>query len=311
MIAIGGATRLTRSGLSMTEWRPIMGIIPPLSEAEWVVEFDKYTKTPEYKQLNSHFGIVEYKSIFLWEYIHRLMGRVLFLYALIPGLFLWKIKSIPIRIPIILSAYIAFQGLAGWLMVQSGLTTVPFVNPFFLATHYFLALGLLIFVFHDLCRYRPPIQIKSTSLMSFLRAIIGIVLGIQIFYGCLMSGFKAGYLSDTFPRMNNELIPGFLFNSSFAIVHLLESPLLIHWIHRWLGLFALTLIIVFVIAQLKNVAAKDRGPFIHFLGITCSQIFLGIALVKLHIPILVAITHQIIAALIVLAYFNIVFRSKT
>ncbi|NUN05599.1 MAG: COX15/CtaA family protein [Bdellovibrio sp.] len=311
MIAVGGATRLTRSGLSITEWRPISGFIPPMSEFDWKVEFDKYKKTPEYRELNNHFEINDFKSIFLWEYTHRSIGRILFLYALLPGLYFWRRGKISVQTPVFFSSYITFQGFVGWLMVKSGLSKVPAVSPFLLAFHYFLALGLLIFIFRELCQFRTKLNVDSTQLTSFLTKAIGVALGVQIFYGCLMSGYKAGYLSDTFPMINGKLLPTSVFSSSFSIINLVELPFLINWVHRWLGLLTVILVSIHVYLILKSVAGKDRRPYIHFWGVTTSQIFLGVALVKFHIPILVAISHQIIAALIVLGYFNIVFRAKT
>ena len=310
MISVGGATRLTESGLSIAEWKPITGIIPPLTGKDWLEEFGKYKLTPQYVVINSQMDLSQYKSIYYWEYGHRLLGRLIFLYVLLPGLFFLRRKKVsPFNFSVLL-ALIAFQGAMGWVMVKSGLVKEPQVSTYLLAVHYFLALALLVYTFYLLCAYREPIYFKKKHETLFLAQAVGILLGLQIFYGCLMSGLRAGYMSDTFPLMSGHFVPDHLFGLTPVYVNFTKNPLLVHWIHRWLGVTAAALIIMYSISGFTRATQQSRGPFIHLLGITLFQILLGIILVIFHVPKIGAVSHQVIAALIVLGFCNILFRSK-
>ncbi|WP_409477987.1 COX15/CtaA family protein [Pseudobdellovibrio sp. HCB154] len=301
MISVGGATRLTESGLSITEWKPVTGIIPPLTDKDWLEEFGKYKLTPQYLLVNFQMDLSQYKSIYYWEYGHRLLGRIIFLYVLLPGLFFLRRKKVSLFNFSILLTSIGFQGLMGWVMVKSGLIKEPQVSAYLLAVHYFLALALLVYTFYLLCAYREPIYFKKKSETEWLTPTVGIFLCLQIFYGCLMSGLRAGYMSDTFPLMSGQFVPEHLFD--FA-------ALFVHWTHRWLGVAVAVLITIYSISGLQRTVRNSRGPFIHLLGITLSQILLGIILVIFHVPKIGAVFHQVMAALIVLGFCNILFRSK-
>lgn len=310
MISVGGATRLTESGLSIAEWKPVTGIIPPLTEKDWLEEFGKYKQTPQYLMVNSQMDPSQYKSIYYWEYGHRLLGRLIFLYVLLPGLFFLRRKKVSLFSFSALLALIAFQGVMGWIMVKSGLIKEPQVSAYLLAVHYFLALALLVYTFYLLCAYREPIYFAKKSETLYLTRTVGILLGLQIFYGCLMSGLRAGYMSDTFPLMAGHLVPDQLLGLTPVYVNFVKNPLLVHWMHRWLGVTVAALITAYSILELQRAIQKSRGPFIHLLGITLSQILLGIVLVIFHVPKIAAVFHQVIAALIVLGFCNILFRSK-
>lgn len=310
-ISVGGITRLTRSGLSISDWRPLTGAIPPLTEDAWEIEFKKYKQTPEFKIVNYHFKISDYKKIYLWEYTHRLLGRILFLYTLILGLLIWKLGEIPISIPIRLSALVALQGLIGWIMVRSGLNQLPMVSPFKLALHYFFALGLLVYAFYILTADTKIIYGKNSVFFKSFIKLTGAMITLQIFYGCLMSGFKAGYLSNTFPLMQEHYIP---FPKTFQFMSQLNvftNPFFIHWVHRWIGILLFIAVAMLTFFARKILPSGNRAPFYYLLFVISLQCLIGILNIIFHIPITLAIIHQILAALVALAYLNILFSFKS
>lgn len=309
MISVGGITRLTRSGLSIVEWKPISGIIPPITEQDWQAQFELYQKSPEYQHINSHFELSDYKRIFIWEYLHRVLGRLIFLFVVIPGFILWRKKIVSGRLVLGLSSLIALQGLIGWLMVKSGLNTKPMVSPYMLALHFFSALIVLLVGFYHYLKTKT-LLLKSISKINFqlLRAT-GILLAIQIFYGCLVSGFKAGYGYNTYPLMNGQFFPaeGYFFQP--FILNFFENTATIQWTHRWFGILVFLQIIgmIYFISKSESWAALKK-PLLVFLGITVVQIILGILNIIYVVPVSLAATHQLVAALLVLSYFSIIFR---
>lgn len=178
MIAVGGITRLTRSGLSIVEWRPVTGLLPPLTEDQWKIQFELYQKSPEFQIVNSHFSLKEYKSIFFWEYLHRLLGRLIFFFSLMPGAWLWRKKQIHGKTVIQLTLLVAVQGLVGWLMVKTGLNTRPSVSPFMLALHFFFALGLLTGIFSQFFQNQRPQQAEAQTKDRLLFLSLGLLMKI-------------------------------------------------------------------------------------------------------------------------------------
>lgn len=311
MISVGGVTRLTRSGLSIVEWNPVVGMIPPLSQQDWQTQFEMYQKTPEFIHVNSHFTLAEYKKIFIWEYAHRVLGRVLFLFTLLPGLWLWRKKIVEGRLVFLLSSLIALQGLIGWLMVKSGLNKLPHVSPYLLALHFFSALIVLMTAYYFLSKMRPSFEVHATKASRRLFLALGVVLVLQIFYGCLTSGLKAGFAFNTFPLMGSSFLPPLGLNLTPVWLNLFENPITVQWIHRWLGVSTFFLVLLSGYVSVKQARSGGRGPFVHLMGITTTQALLGIVTLVTGVPIWLAALHQFVAALIVLGYCNIVFRMRT
>ncbi|MFZ3230670.1 MAG: COX15/CtaA family protein [Pseudobdellovibrio sp.] len=311
MISVGGITRLTKSGLSIVEWNPVIGALPPLTESDWQKQFNLYQESPEFKQVNFNFRVEDYKKIFVTEYLHRLIGRVIFLFALIPGFILYRKKIVSLNLVLTLTGLVAIQGLVGWLMVKSGLNTNPHVSPYFLAMHFFLALILLLTAYYPITKLRKPLPVRLNRTQRALIVVLGISVCLQVFYGCLTSGWKAGFIFNTYPLMGGHFFP---VSESFFTptwINAFESPALVQWTHRWLGLFLFTMIISTAISILRSKSHHAlRGPFIHFVGITAVQIILGILNIVLTVPLPLAVIHQVLAVLIVMAYFNILFRMK-
>lgn len=311
MIAVGGVTRLTKSGLSIVEWKPVSGIIPPITESDWQNQFELYKASPEYNQVNSHFGIEEYKNIFMWEYLHRVLGRLLFLFVLIPGIILWRKKVVTGQLVTLLAALIASQGLIGWLMVKSGLKQNPHVSPYMLALHFFSALIVLLVGYYHFCKERPLIDAKLSTMQSKLLNGLGVLLMAQVFWGCITSGMKAGFAFNTYPLMGGDFFPagGMLLEPQW--LNFFENPAAVQWTHRWLGILVFAMLVLTVINLKKsNDWIKLKGPMIHLMGIMGIQIVLGILNILLSVPTWLAIVHQVCGSLLVMTYFGILFRLK-
>lgn len=304
MIAVGGVTRLTRSGLSIVEWRPFTGIVPPLSESQWQAQFSLYQKSPEYLQVNSAFSLADYKNIFMWEYLHRVLGRLIFFYALFPGLFFLRKKIIAGKKVFLFCSLVALQGLVGWLMVKSGLERAPEVSPFMLALHFFSALTVLVAVFYSLAGLYPPIDLAGKVSVADLRLLYawGVALAIQIFYGCLTSGFKAGFAFNTYPLMGGSFFPPGGLLRSPAWTNFLQNPATIQWTHRWIGVTILAL----AAGLVRKIGLKKH--LLIFFGIILVQVCLGVLNILWVVPIPLAVIHQVVATVLILSYLNIAFR---
>ena len=236
MVVIGGVTRLTGSGLSMVEWRPLMGSLPPLSEAEWLRVFDLYKVSPQYQEVNHWMTLTDFKSIFFWEYLHRLFGRLIGLVFFIPWLY-FTLKG-HLTGSLRLRAFVALilggsQGLLGWYMVKSGLVDQPEVSHFRLAAHLSLAFVCGMWVFSLILTLTRPSLKKwqaDRELYGFLALLI-----LQIVYGAFMAGTRAGYLYQTFPDLNGSWIAPQWGMMSPWWKDLTSNPDSIHFIHRTLA----------------------------------------------------------------------------
>ena len=314
MISVGGFTRLTRSGLSMVEWRPITGILPPLSDEDWQKEFTLYQNSPEFKQVNSQFTLSDYQQIFYLEYLHRLLGRIIFLFAALPAFWFWRKRQIAGSLAASLTGLIAFQGLLGWLMVRSGLQNEPQVSPWFLAMHFLSALSVLLLIYCQLLKERPKILLfeSNPKLKSILRisfSFLGVALFLQLVYGCLTAGFKAGFAFNTFPLMQGAFFPQGGDLLSPVWMNWLQNPATVQWTHRWLGVTYLVAVFILLIQVLRNANLKPlRGPLFHFMGVTFIQVGLGILNILWVVPTGLAALHQLMAVLVLLAYVNLVYR---
>lgn len=310
MIAVGGITRLTRSGLSIVEWKPVSGIIPPMTDQDWSEQFELYKKTPEFQQVNANFSVQDYKNIFMWEYLHRVLGRLIFLFALIPGLIFWRKAQFSGKRLLLMLSLIAGQGLVGWLMVKSGLNHEPHVSPFMLALHFFSALIVILTIYYDLCVFYTKLVVsEASSRTTMIFRTLGTLLIIQIFYGCLTSGWKAGFVFNTYPLMGGEFFPpGGLIQEPLWI-NFFTNPSTVQWTHRWIGILVLLASMTLIRAIFKNTEKNIfKAPVLNILILVGIQILLGILNIIFIIPTYLAVIHQVMAALIVLAFYNIVFR---
>ena len=298
MIVVGGVVRLTHSGLSMTDWRPVTGVFPPLTEAAWQAEFSAYQLTPEYKKVNAGMSLAEFRSIFWPEFIHRVLGRVVGLVVAIPLLFglVRGLFPTPVRLHVVgIGLLFLAQGVMGWLMVKSGLVDDPKVSPYRLALHLALALALFAWCLWLIFERRwsaIPNQIdrRTRELGSALLATVIT----QILLGALVAGHRAGHASDTFPFMHCQLIPHGLGADEPWILNLVDNPLTVHFEHRWFAfiVFALSLTLYLRLRQVSAPAPLRTAAtaLLHMLSL---QILLGIATILTHVPVWLASLHQV------------------
>jgi heme a synthase len=303
IVVVGGITRLTESGLSITEWKPLMGAIPPLNEAQWAAEFDKYKTIPEYIEINGPAGmtLAQFKFIYFWEWVHRLLGRVIGLALALPFFWFALRRALPpgytLRI-FALVMLVGLQGAIGWWMVASGLETRTDVSHFRLAAHLLTALlilGGLVWTALDLRNLAvngaaPPARMNRFS------AIVLAILFIQLLFGAWVAGLNAGYVSNSWPLMNGRLYPDGVDWSQGAFYALTHDPFLIHFIHRWWAWVAVIALIIMA-RRLKAIGARAQSIAIHSaFGV---QILLGIATVMTGMNITLAVLHQAVGALLV------------
>lgn len=303
MVVIGGITRLTESGLSITEWKPLSGAIPPLTEAAWRAEFAHYRQIGQYEQLNRGMRLAEFKNIFFWEYLHRLLGRVIGLAFALPLLWFAVRKAIPKGYGWRLVALLALgglQGALGWWMVQSGLNkTSTAVDHFWLAAHLLTALftlGGIVWTALDLLALNRNPMARPARMTGLAAGVLAIVF-VQLFYGALVAGLDAGLVTNEWPLMNGHLFPG-VSQQGQSLGHVLFSdPAIVHFIHRWWAWVAVAGLVVLA----RNVRPTSRRASIAIHSAFGTQILLGIATVMAGVPIWLAALHQLTGALVVVA----------
>jgi len=297
MVVIGGVTRLTESGLSITEWKPISGAIPPLSDAEWAQEFDRYKAIPQYQAIHADMTLAEFKTIFFWEWGHRQWGRLLSIVFAAPFLwFLWK-RQLPRSLAPKLAAIFALGGLQaalGWFMVESGLSDRVEVSQYRLVAHLGAALILylvILWVAMDLLQPRP----SGTPSLALRRAASGILVlaFVTALAGGFVAGLRAGLLYNTFPLMNGDLLPPDYAALAPWYLNPFENPVAAQFDHRVLAEFTWLFALGFWFASRRH--DLSRGPrraFDALALVATIQLGLGIATLLLVVPIPLAAAHQ-------------------
>lgn len=301
IVVVGGITRLTESGLSITQWKPITGIVPPLTDAQWQAEFAHYREIPQYAALNRGMTLAGFKTIFFWEYIHRLLARVIGMAFALPLLWFALRRQIPRGYFWRLIALLALgglQGALGWLMVRSGLSARTEVAPAWLAAHLLTALFTMAGIIWTALDLRALDRNRNSqpARLTAIGAITGIALFVQLFYGALMAGLRAGRVSDSWPLMNGAFFPGET-EPRPLLAALVDDPAIVHFIHRWWAWVAVVALIVLARAARRGDRAASRAIHIAF----GTQILLGIATVMTDVDITLAALHQLTGALLVAA----------
>jgi cytochrome c oxidase assembly protein subunit 15 len=301
MVVVGGITRLTESGLSITEWKPISGAIPPLSNADWQRAFDLYQQTPEYRQINGPAGmdLAQFKFIFFWEWVHRQLGRLIGLaFALPLAWFAWK-RAIPAgygRRLVALLLLGGLQGAVGWWMVVSGLTERTDVSHFRLSAHLLLALFLLAaLVWTALDFRRLALANDRPARFTPAAAWTSAVLFTQLLLGAWVAGLNAGYVASDWPTMQGKLYPDGVDWSHGLLFAFANDPYLLHFLHRWWAWVVVAALVVFA----RQVKPIDRKASIAIHSAFGTQILLGIAVVMTGMNIVLAVLHQAVGALVV------------
>jgi cytochrome c oxidase assembly protein subunit 15 len=313
MIVVGGATRLTHSGLSITEWQPIVGTLPPLSESDWMVAFDKYRQTPEYLQVNKGMSLEAFKGIFWWEYAHRLLGRTIGLVFLFPLLwFIWR-KRVDAAMAWRLGGIFVLgglQGAMGWYMVKSGLVDNPRVSQFRLTAHLslaFLIFGAMYWTALGLLERQPR---QSPGVSPGLRRLAHIVLAVvawMIVTGGFVAGIRAGFAYNTFPLMNGHWIPPEIFMLDPWWKNFFYNMATVQFDHR-LGAWALALLVPWFWLRARREALPQPARLAShaLLLMLVVQVTLGIATLLMRVPVPLAAAHQAGAVLLFAAALSVV-----
>ncbi len=316
-VLIGGITRLTESGLSITEWKPITGTLPPLNDVAWQIEFDKYKVTDQFKYVHQNFTMSEFKSIFFWEWFHRVWARMMgmvFLIGFIYFLIKKKFKKEMILPMITLFVLGGIQGGIGWFMVKSGLVPEKyFVGHVELATHFIAALGLLSYTLWFALKFLvgPVQKIANAPLQKLLIWILAVLI-VQLVYGAFMAGMRAAVIAPTWPTINGKMFPVGLSDLSPGIKNLAYNPIMVHFIHRGLAYLLFVLVLVWWFK------AKAVGGYKLFANLRFSmmllislQVVLGILTVLNATDgdrlVWMGVAHQFTAMLVVLTLVSLLF----
>jgi cytochrome c oxidase assembly protein subunit 15 len=306
LVLVGGATRLTESGLSITEWKPVHGVIPPLSAEEWEEEFRLYQRIPQYEQLNKGMTVEEFKTIFWWEWAHRLLARSIGVIFALPLFFFWLTGKVERRLRLPLLGILAlggFQGFIGWWMVSSGLVERTDVSQYRLATHLVIAcliLAACMWIYRGLCPHSN--DAAPTKRSQAMAGIVAAMSLFQIYLGALVAGLDAGLSYNTWPLMDGALVPGGLFVQEPAWINLFENPKTVQFVHR-LGaylLFALALWHMITSLRAAPETTHARRSVVLF-GLVTVQAAIGITTLLLQVPIGWGVSHQA-GALVVLGF---------
>lgn len=308
MVVLGGLTRLTHSGLSMVEWQPLVGVLPPLSEAEWQATFARYQQFPEYQKINLGMTLEGFKGIFWLEYIHRLWGRLIGVVFLLP--FLWFAACGHIRRPMVPKLLLIFglgagQGVMGWLMVQSGLIDHPHVSQYRLTIHLalaFLIIAVMLWVGLDILRANRrtgqfilpelPLDGETRAVQNALGLALALIT-VTVLAGGFVAGLKAGLIYNTFPLMDGALIPAGLFPERPWYLNMFEDVKTVQFMHRMWALLTLAAVVRAWWLARRAAAGIGVSPVCHaMLAMALLQVALGIATLLLVVPVSIATLHQ-------------------
>ncbi len=318
-ILIGGITRLTESGLSITEWKPITGALPPLNEKDWMIEFQKYMRTDQFKYVHSDFTLSDFKFIFFWEWFHRQWARLLGL-VFLAGFFYFLAKrkfSRDMVMPMIILFLLgALQGAVGWIMVKSGL--VPeryYVGHIELTTHLIAAIILLVYTLWFALSLLPSFRerVLRPGLRNFLLVLSALIL-LQLVYGGFMAGLKAAYSAPTWPDINGKFLPAAASEQNPFSLNLLNNNLMVHFIHRGLAYIILILSVVFYFRSAKTGSVLFNRLRTWFILLITSQVILGILTVlnstnRISLAWF-GVIHQFVAMLIVVVLTMLLYVNR-
>lgn len=301
VVGVGGVTRLTESGLSITEWRPVSGVLPPLNEADWVAEFEKYKQIPEYREINRGMSLDGFKAIFFWEWLHRILGRVVGLAMVVPlAWYAWR-RAIPAGYGgrlLALTSLVGLQGAIGWWMVASGLEYRVDVSHFRLAAHLLTALFLLaglVWTARDLDGLARGTATHPARLTGGGVAVISILF-VQLLLGAWVAGLNAGYVSNSWPLMNDYFVPQGIDWSGGAWFAFTHDPFLIHFLHRWWSWVAALALLLLARSAARRGGRTEAGLLA---AVVAAQMVLGIWTVLSGVSMWVAVAHQVVGAILV------------
>jgi len=304
MVVVGGITRLTESGLSITEWKPVTGAVPPLTAADWQHAFNLYKQTPEYLEINGPAGmtLAQFKFIFFWEWLHRLIGRLIGVAFALPLLWFAAKRAIPYGYGWKLTGLLVLgglQGALGWYMVMSGLVDRTDVSHFRLSAHLLLAfaiMGALIWVALDLRQLQRTGENRPSRLTGVALATFAILF-VQLLFGAWVAGLNAGSVANDWPAMQGRFFPDGVDWSKGPLFALTHDPFLIHFIHRWWAWVTVVALVIY--ARRVRTLGGGRPASVAIHSAFGTQIILGIVTVLTGVAIWLAVLHQAVGALVV------------
>ncbi|CTQ41661.1 COX15/CtaA family protein [Roseibium aggregatum] len=316
MVVVGGATRLTESGLSITEWKPIHGVIPPLSEAEWEEELEKYRQIPEYQLINKGMSLDEFKFIFWWEWAHRLLGRFIGVAFFVPMVAFWATGRIePWLKPRLLVglALGGLQGFVGWWMVASGLVDRVDVSQYRLATHLTLALFIFAYLFWIARRLSPlpEPEIQEQERLAGLGKLVLSLVFVQMFLGGLVAGLNAGLTFNTWPLMDGQFIPRGMLAIQPIWLNFFENVMTVQFQHRMTAYVLVFTGVALAWSTFRVSRRKElRRAGAHVGGFLLLQAIFGILTLLWHVPLSIALVHQGFAVIVLAAAVDYVAMLK-
>ena len=318
MVVVGGITRLTGSGLSITEWKVITGTIPPMNETAWQEEFLKYQQIPQFKEMNSHFTLEDFKFIYFWEYIHRLIGRMIGLVFLI-GFVYFKLKNAISKelMPRLLFMFVlgGIQGFLGWYMVSSGLTQNIRVSHIRLAIHLTFAFITFGYIFWVAMTELSGKKIESKAELSKYKFAINsmlVLVILQVIYGAFVAGTKAGWVYNTWPMMDGQWMHesiSFAFQKE-GIMSLVDNLASVQFIHRNLAyiITAIAILLWYNVDKEKSLTVKQKNATKTLLLIVFCQVLLGIFTLLSSVPVWMGVTHQALAFFLFAGTINLLHK---
>jgi cytochrome c oxidase assembly protein subunit 15 len=303
MVVLGGVTRLTNSGLSMVEWKPLTGWFPPFHDADWQVLFDKYKAYPEFREMNWDMTLTGFKGIFWLEFVHRLWGRIIGVVFFVPFVFFmlrgWVDKPLGLRFALMFVLG-ALQGVMGWYMVKSGLVDEPDVSQYRLAAHLILAFAIYAYILWVAIGLRlgPPTEADKGPLTRWSSALL-VLIFVTAFSGALVAGLDAGLTYNTFPLMDGDLIPERMFEMQPIYINLFENITTVQFDHRVLAELTFVAVLALWFAGRRHGAGGGLALALNWLAaLAVMQVTLGISTLLLVVPVPLAAAHQAGAALL-------------
>jgi len=314
MVVLGGVTRLTGSGLSMVNWKPVSGVLPPLGRAAWDREFAHYRASPEYAYVNKGMSLHEFKGIFWFEYAHRLLGRLIGVVFLIPFLYFLLRRRIEVSLAPQLGAMFVLgglQGLLGWYMVKSGLVDDPHVSQYRLAAH--LGLAMLIYVFMlwtvlGILHGRDSSQARGRSRLASFTMMLAVAVFVTMMSGAFVAGLGAGLSYNTFPLMAGKLVPDGMWSVTPAYLNLFENVTTVQFNHRMLAIVTFFAVIALWLVARRMNPSRPQRLWLHATALAAvAQVALGISTLVMRVPVPLAALHQagamvLLTAILCLAY---------
>jgi cytochrome c oxidase assembly protein subunit 15 len=298
MVVVGGITRLTESGLSMVDWNLFMGSVPPMNDQEWLDTFNQYKEYPEYQKVNFHFSLEEFKSIFFWEYLHRLIGRVIGLVFIIPFLYFLvkkKLSKSLIRECVVILFMGGFQGFLGWWMVKSGLVDNPDVSHYRLAIHLIAAFLTFAYTFWVALKLMyPTTDVKGVSFFRKGLIILLLITIVQIIYGAFVAGLNAGFVMNNWPKMDDKWISDSVTAMRPMYLNFIDGIGGVQFIHRYVAYLVVLIVLIMLFRTNKyELNRLQQNGLKALLSVVLIQFCLGVFTILYQVPIALGVIHQV------------------